>query len=247
MCFEPRSNSASYKLTFHTSKKLIRNSATIAIFLKGVKFKFKWPREKKFHKKRRYTCNAGDLGSIPGLGRSPREGKGFPLQYSGLEKSTGSHSVGHDWATFTSQSSTEVTGHKSTGNSERRTRFADLESDLAHSQVAGNKPKGLMIQYFCLKATVVLLNNYFLPSWNIRVYTVPRSRLFPPNNCPPLLGVSGLVMAWNSPQQNPWTDWHTSLSNPPTQWLNLLWARTFFISKLALSSCVIVHVAYLQM
>ena len=26
------------------------------------------------------TCNAGDLGSIPGLGRSPREGKGYPLQ-----------------------------------------------------------------------------------------------------------------------------------------------------------------------
>ena len=29
--------------------------------------------------------NAGDLGSIPGLGRSPGEGKGHPLQYSGLE------------------------------------------------------------------------------------------------------------------------------------------------------------------
>ena len=27
----------------------------------------------------------GDLGSIPGLGRSPGEGKGYPLQYSGLE------------------------------------------------------------------------------------------------------------------------------------------------------------------
>ena len=33
------------------------------------------------------TCNAGDLGSIPGLGRSPAEGKGYPLQYSGLENS----------------------------------------------------------------------------------------------------------------------------------------------------------------
>ena len=33
------------------------------------------------------TCNAGDLGSIPELGRSPREGKGYPLQYSGLENS----------------------------------------------------------------------------------------------------------------------------------------------------------------
>ena len=33
------------------------------------------------------SCNAGDLGSIPGLGRSPGEGKGYPLQYSGLENS----------------------------------------------------------------------------------------------------------------------------------------------------------------
>ena len=33
------------------------------------------------------TLNAGDLGSIPGLGKSPGEGKGYPLQYSGLVKS----------------------------------------------------------------------------------------------------------------------------------------------------------------
>ena len=31
--------------------------------------------------------NAGDLGSVPGLGQSPGEGKGYPLQYSGLENS----------------------------------------------------------------------------------------------------------------------------------------------------------------
>ena len=33
------------------------------------------------------TCNAGDLGLIPGLGRSHREGKGYLTQYSGLENS----------------------------------------------------------------------------------------------------------------------------------------------------------------
>ena len=33
------------------------------------------------------TCNEGDLGSIPGLGRSPGEGKGCPLQDFGLENS----------------------------------------------------------------------------------------------------------------------------------------------------------------
>ena len=31
------------------------------------------------------TCNAGELGLISGLGRSPGEGKGYPHQYSGLE------------------------------------------------------------------------------------------------------------------------------------------------------------------
>ena len=33
------------------------------------------------------TCNAEDLDLIPGLGRSPGEGNGYPLQYSGLENS----------------------------------------------------------------------------------------------------------------------------------------------------------------
>ena len=43
--------------------------------------------------------NEGDLGSIPGLGRSPGEGQGFPLQYSGLENSTGCivHGVAKSW------------------------------------------------------------------------------------------------------------------------------------------------------
>ena len=31
------------------------------------------------------TCNAGDMGSIPGLGRSPGEGNSSPLHYSCLE------------------------------------------------------------------------------------------------------------------------------------------------------------------
>ena len=33
------------------------------------------------------TCSVGDLESTPGLGRSPEEGKGYPLQYSGLDNS----------------------------------------------------------------------------------------------------------------------------------------------------------------
>ena len=45
------------------------------------------------------ACSAGDLGSIPGLGRSPGEGKGYPLQYSGLENSMDCivHAVTKSW------------------------------------------------------------------------------------------------------------------------------------------------------
>ena len=55
------------------------------------------------------TCHAGDLGSIPVLGRSPGEGNGNPLQYSCLETATdrgawwatvhGLARVGHNLAT----------------------------------------------------------------------------------------------------------------------------------------------------
>ena len=51
--------------------------------------------------------NAGDQGSIPGLGRSPGEGKGCPFWYSGLENSKDCivSRVSHDWATVTSRHS----------------------------------------------------------------------------------------------------------------------------------------------
>ena len=55
------------------------------------------------------ACNAGDTGSFPGLGRSPGEGNGNPLQYSWLENSMdrclagyspwGGKRVGHDLST----------------------------------------------------------------------------------------------------------------------------------------------------
>ena len=42
------------------------------------------------------ACNVGDLSSIPGLGRSPGEGKGYPLQYYGLENSM--HGLCSPWS-----------------------------------------------------------------------------------------------------------------------------------------------------
>ena len=49
-----------------------------AIIRKGLPWWLSWKES---------ACNVGDLGSIPGLRRSPGEGKGYPLQYSGLENS----------------------------------------------------------------------------------------------------------------------------------------------------------------
>ena len=44
------------------------------------------------------ACNVGDWGSVPGLGRSPGEGNGYPL-HSGRLQSMGSQRVSYDWAT----------------------------------------------------------------------------------------------------------------------------------------------------
>ena len=55
------------------------------------------------------TCNAGDLGLIPVLGRSPVEGKGYPCQYSGLENSP--------W------------GHKGSDTTERLSHTSHLKTD----------------------------------------------------------------------------------------------------------------------
>ena len=60
------------------------------------------------------TCNVGDLGLIPGLGRSPGEGHGNPLQYSCLENLHGQRSLvgyspwGHKELDTTEQLNTKV-------------------------------------------------------------------------------------------------------------------------------------------
>ena len=65
------------------------------------------------------ACNAGDLGSIPRLGRSPGEGNGNPLQYSCLENPMDG---GTWWAT--------VPGVAKSG-----TRLSDFTHSLTHSLV----------------------------------------------------------------------------------------------------------------
>ena len=55
------------------------------------------------------ACSAGDLGSIPGLGRSSGEGNGCPLQYSGLENSVDCtvHGVANSWTRLSQLDTTE--------------------------------------------------------------------------------------------------------------------------------------------
>ena len=55
-----------------------------------------------------FPCNAGDLGSTPGLGRSPGEGNGNPLQYSCLENPM---DRGTWWATVGGSDMTWWVGH----------------------------------------------------------------------------------------------------------------------------------------
>ena len=70
--------------------------------------------------------NAGDLGSIPGLGRSPGEGKGYPLQYSGLENSM--DSVVHGVTNSRTRLSDSLNGD------------ADIEKDF-HTRASGRKER----------------------------------------------------------------------------------------------------------
>ena len=64
------------------------------------------------------ACNEGDLDSIPGLERSPGEGKGYPLQYSCLENPHGQRSLAGSWGrkesdmTEATEHSTELIGCK---------------------------------------------------------------------------------------------------------------------------------------
>ena len=58
------------------------------------------------------ACNVGDLGSIPELGRSPAEGKGYPLQYSGLENSMDCVVLGVAKSDMTEQLSFSLSNNK---------------------------------------------------------------------------------------------------------------------------------------
>ena len=81
----------------------------------------------------KFACNAGDMGSIPGSGRSPAEGNGNPLQYSCLENST---DRGAWWSIFhgAERSQTQLSTHAQiahnirNGNANQEESLKDNES-----------------------------------------------------------------------------------------------------------------------
>ena len=88
-------------------------------------------------------AHEGDLGSIPGLGRSPGEGKGYPLQYSGLENSTDCvvHGVTKSQAWLSNF-------HSNSKNSTCNVKDLDLIPGLGRSPGEEN---GYPLQYSCLE------------------------------------------------------------------------------------------------
>ena len=88
------------------------------------------------------ACNAGDLGSIPGLGRSPGEGKGYPLQYSGLENSM------------------DCIVH---GVAKSRTRLSDFHFHTRHMQRSGLQNRGKHLSVTSLIRKCGCRHSHILP------------------------------------------------------------------------------------
>ena len=82
------------------------------------------------------TCNVGDLGLIPGLGRSPGEGKSYPLQYSGLENSM--DRTAHGAAKSHTQLSLHWLGH----------RRAKWQQTLSETEVRKRRTRNLRVCFW---------------------------------------------------------------------------------------------------
>ena len=86
-------------------------------------------------------CNVGDLGSIPWLGISPGEGKGYPLQYSGLENSKDCtvHGVTKNW---TRLSDFHSFTHSHFWRSRSKNRVLGSKNSILHIPQHTPPPKG---------------------------------------------------------------------------------------------------------
>ena len=105
------------------------------------------------------ACNVRDLGSIPGLGRSPGEGKGYPLQYSDLENSMDCtvHGVTKSW-TWLSDFHFHFSARNITGSCQA-TVASPAPNDPFQQQYKGDHSPSVcnthwMIEFLCLLADI---------------------------------------------------------------------------------------------
>ena len=75
------------------------------------------------------ACNVGDLGSMPGVGRSPGEGNSYPLQYSGLENSM-DRGAWHATVHGVAKSRTWLRDFQKNKNSKRKTNILVARQEI---------------------------------------------------------------------------------------------------------------------
>ena len=97
------------------------------------------------------ACNAGDLGLIAGLGRSPGEGKGYPLQCSGLENSMDFivHGVAKSW-TRRSNFHSQYDSKFGKLNSSHRTGKSQFSFQSQKRAVLKNVQNARQLHSFCI-------------------------------------------------------------------------------------------------
>jgi len=97
------------------------------------------------------ACNAGDLGSIAGLGRSPEERKGYPLQCSGLENSMDFivHGVANSW-TWLSNFHSQYDSKFGKLNSSHRTGKGQFSFQSQKRAVLKNVQNARQLHSFCI-------------------------------------------------------------------------------------------------
>ena len=89
---------------------------------------------------RESACSVGDLGSIPGLGRSPGEGEGHPLQFSGLENSVDStvHGVAKSQTPLSNTHFTSTSGNHQNAH---KLMNEEMKSDMTYNGKLGSLGK----------------------------------------------------------------------------------------------------------
>ena len=132
------------------------------------------------------VCNAGDLGLIPRLRRSPGEGKGYPLQYSGLENSM--DSIYSLWGCK------EYVYVSATAAAKLLQSWPTLCDPIDHSPPGSPVPG--ILQARTLEWVAISFSNAW--KWKVKVKSLSRVRLEWPRGLQP----TRLLRPWEFPGKN---------------------------------------------